>query len=85
MAAPTVLVVDDDSSFRRVVEYQLRQAGYDVLKAEDGKKALEIFSQSHCHAVLTDLDMPELSGNAPVAMAEVALQPGAEPAAAKEA
>src|SRR5512137_2317914 len=63
MAAPTILVVDDDSSFRRVVEYQLRQAGYDVLKAEDGKKALEIFSQSRCHAVLTDLDMPELSGN----------------------
>lgn len=62
MAAPTVLVADDDSSFRRVVEYQLKQAGYDVLKAEDGKKALEIFSQSHCHAVLTDLDMPELSG-----------------------
>lgn len=63
MAAPTVLVVDDDSSFRRVVEYQLRQAGYDVLKAEDGKIALDIFSQSRCHAVLTDLDMPELSGN----------------------
>jgi DNA-binding NtrC family response regulator len=63
MDAPTILVVDDDSSFRRVVEYQLRQAGYDVLKAEDGKKALEIFSQIRCHAVLTDLDMPELSGN----------------------
>ncbi|MBP1610838.1 MAG: two component, sigma-54 specific, transcriptional regulator, Fis family [Acidobacteria bacterium] len=63
MAAPTVLVVDDDSSFQRVVEYELKQAGYDVLKAENGKKALEIFSQSRCHAVLTDLDMPELSGN----------------------
>jgi two-component system NtrC family response regulator len=63
MAAPTVLIVDDDSSFRRVVEYQLKQAGYDVLKAENGKRALEIFSQSRCHAVLTDLDMPELSGN----------------------
>ena len=63
MAAPTILVVDDDSSFRRVVEYQLKQAGYDVLTAENGKKALEIFSQIHCHAVLTDLDMPELSGN----------------------
>jgi len=63
MTSPTVLIVDDDSSFRRVLEYQLKQVGYDVFKAEDGKKALEVFSQNRCHAVLTDLDMPELSGN----------------------
>ncbi len=63
MTAPTILIADDDSSFRRVLEYQLKQAGYVVLKAEDGRKALEIFSQNRCHAVLTDLDMPELSGN----------------------
>jgi two-component system NtrC family response regulator len=63
MKAPTILIADDDASFRRVVEYQLKQAGYDVLTAEDGKKALEIFSRNRCHAVLTDLDMPELSGN----------------------
>jgi len=55
MTSPTVLIVDDDASFRRVLEYQLKQAGYDVLKAEDGKKALDIFSQNPCHAVLTDL------------------------------
>lgn len=63
MTAPTVLIADDDASFRRVLEYQLKQAGYDVLKAEDGRKALEIFSQHRCHAVLTDLDMPGISGN----------------------
>jgi DNA-binding NtrC family response regulator len=63
MTAPTILIADDDSSFCRVLEYQLKQAGYVVLKAEDGRKALEIFSQNRCHAVLTDLDMPELSGN----------------------
>jgi two-component system NtrC family response regulator len=63
MTMPTVLIADDDASFRRVLEYQLKQTGYDVLKAEDGRKALEIFSQHRCHAVLTDLDMPELSGN----------------------
>jgi DNA-binding NtrC family response regulator len=63
MPAPTILIADDDSSFRRVLEYQLKQAGYNVLKAEDGKQALEIFSQNRCHAVLTDLDMPELSGS----------------------
>ncbi len=63
MALPLVIIADDDASFRRVLEYQLKQAGYDVLKAADGAKALEIFSQNRCHAVLTDLDMPGLSGN----------------------
>ena len=63
MTSPKVLIVDDDASFRRVLEYQLKQAGYDVLRAEDGNKALEVFSQNRCHAVLTDLDMPGLAGN----------------------
>ncbi len=62
MLMPTVLIVDDDASFRRVLEYQLREAGYRVSSAEDGKRALERFSQSPCHAVITDLDMPELAG-----------------------
>jgi DNA-binding NtrC family response regulator len=40
MTSPRILIVDDDSSFRRVLEYQLKQAGYEVLKAEDGKEVL---------------------------------------------
>jgi DNA-binding NtrC family response regulator len=63
MSIFTILIADDDSSFRRVLEYQLKQADYEVLTAEDGRKALEIFSQNRCHAVLTDLDMPGLSGS----------------------
>lgn len=61
--APSILIADDDASFRRVLEYQLKEAGFHVVSAEDGKKALECFSQNPFHAVLTDLDMPELSGN----------------------
>jgi DNA-binding NtrC family response regulator len=57
-----ILVVDDDPSFRRVLEYQLKDAGYRVVSAEDGKKALDAFSQNRISAVLTDLDMPELPG-----------------------
>ncbi len=63
MIAPKVLVVDDDQSFRRVLEFQLQKAGYSVICAENGKKALDIFSEGSFHAVLTDLDMPVLSGN----------------------
>ena len=63
MIAPKILVVDDDASFRRVLEYQLKEAGYNVACAADGKKALDLFSENSFHAVLTDLDMPQLSGN----------------------
>jgi DNA-binding NtrC family response regulator len=62
MAAPAILIADDDASFRRVLEYYLKEAGFNVVPAEDGKKALESFAQGHFHAVLTDLDMPDLSG-----------------------
>ncbi len=63
MVAPAVLIADDDPSFRRVLEYYMKEAGFSVVSAEDGKKAFESFSQNRIHAVLTDLDMPELSGN----------------------
>lgn len=62
MPAPLILVADDDASFRRVLQYQLRQAGYEVLEADRGDRALELFSLHRCHAVLTDLDMPGIGG-----------------------
>lgn len=62
MSRPVVLIAEDDASFRRIVEYQLQEAGYEVVPAEDGRKALAAFSATHVDAVLTDMDMPELSG-----------------------
>lgn len=62
MPAPLILVADDDASFRRVLQYQLRQAGYEVVEADRGDRALELFSRHRCHAVLTDLDMPGIGG-----------------------
>ena len=62
MERPGILVADDDDSFRRVLEYQLKEAGYGVTAAADGSRALEVFSQNRFDAVLTDLDMPGLSG-----------------------
>ncbi|HYK91336.1 MAG TPA: sigma-54 dependent transcriptional regulator [Acidobacteriota bacterium] len=63
MLQPTILIVDDDQNFRRVLEYHLKEAGYRVVAAENGGKALELFAGRPCHAVLTDLDMPGLSGS----------------------
>ena len=62
MNAPTILIVEDDANFRRVLEYQLNKAGYRTTVAENGTKALELFAEHRHKIVLTDLNMPETSG-----------------------
>ncbi|MGI8787728.1 MAG: sigma-54-dependent transcriptional regulator, partial [Pyrinomonadaceae bacterium] len=58
----TILLADDDANLRRVLEFQLQEAGYEVTTASDGAEALEIFTQSDFDCVITDLRMPKLSG-----------------------
>ncbi|HEX9961286.1 MAG TPA: sigma-54 dependent transcriptional regulator, partial [Pyrinomonadaceae bacterium] len=52
----------DDDSLRRVLEFQLQEAGYTVLTAENGAEALEIFSSRSVDCLVTDWRMPQLSG-----------------------
>jgi DNA-binding NtrC family response regulator len=54
----TVLVVDDDESFRRVMEYQLREDGYRVLTACNVASALQRFQADAVDVVMTDVKMP---------------------------
>ncbi len=58
----TVLLVDDDPSFRRVVEYQLQEDGYRVLSAPSAAAALQRFQAERVDLVLTDVRMPESDG-----------------------
>ncbi len=62
MNKSTILVVEDDANFRRVLQYQLSEAGYDTAVAENGKKALELFSEHRYRVVLTDLNLPDFNG-----------------------
>ncbi len=57
-----MLVVDDEESIRTLVEYNLRQAGYDVLVAEDGQTALSIVAQRGVDLLILDLMLPGLNG-----------------------
>lgn len=57
-----VLVVDDDESLRRVTEYQLVQAGYQVSTAADGEQALAVLEERPHDLVITDMKMPGMSG-----------------------
>ena len=53
-----VLVVDDDSSLRRVMKLQLEEAGYQVSLAQDGNDAWSVLRKVEPQLVITDLQMP---------------------------
>jgi CheY-like chemotaxis protein len=60
----TILVADDESKVRRVLELTLTRRGHKVLQASDGSGAIKIFRKDHetIDLVLSDLSMPGLSG-----------------------
>ena len=62
MAETTILLIDDDVSLRRVTEFTLQEAGYRVLTAPDGTSGLRQFEEQKPALVITDIQMPGLSG-----------------------
>ena len=60
----TLLLVDDEVAVRRVAEGVLKHYGYNILSAEDGLEALEVYEENKddISLVLLDLTMPRLSG-----------------------
>ena len=59
---PKILVIDDDASLRRVVEYNLQEAGYQVLSAASGEAGLSMFVEEAPALVITDMKMPGMDG-----------------------
>ncbi len=57
-----VLLVDDDESLRRVIEFQLQEAGYQVDTAEGGEQALKSLMDDDFDCLITDWRMPGMSG-----------------------
>ena len=62
MKKPSILLIDDDPSLRRVIEYSLAENGYSVLPAASGEEGLALFQEVPCDAVITDITMPGMSG-----------------------
>ncbi|MBF0339721.1 MAG: response regulator [Magnetococcales bacterium] len=58
----TILVADDDESFRVYLVTILKQAGHTVLEAEDGQSAMERFAASPVDLIITDIFMPKMDG-----------------------
>jgi chemosensory pili system protein ChpA (sensor histidine kinase/response regulator) len=57
-----VVVADDSISVRKFVGRMLEKAGYRVMLASDGLEAAELVAQHGCHLVITDLEMPRMTG-----------------------
>ncbi|HOP40564.1 MAG TPA: sigma-54 dependent transcriptional regulator [Geobacteraceae bacterium] len=57
-----ILIIDDDPSLRRVLEYNFQEEGYEVIVAESGGEGLRIFADHNPPLVMTDLKMPGIDG-----------------------
>lgn len=61
----TVLIVDDSNTMRKIVSRALRQAGIDfseILEAGDGQEALDVLAKNKVDVVLSDINMPNMTG-----------------------
>jgi len=60
--AKVIMTVDDSASVRQMVSFTLKQSGYDVVEAVDGKDGLQKLSGTKVDMIITDLNMPNLDG-----------------------
>jgi two-component system alkaline phosphatase synthesis response regulator PhoP len=59
---PKVLVIDDEIHILHVIALKLRNAGYDVITSQDGRDGLELAQVELPDLIITDYQMPRLSG-----------------------
>lgn len=58
----TILVVDDEPSISTLLQFNLQQAGYHVVSADDGKQAIEIALNEKLDLIILDLMLPGMDG-----------------------
>ncbi|MDU2672987.1 MAG: response regulator transcription factor [Clostridium sp.] len=56
-----ILVVDDEETIVDVIEAYLKNAGYNVFTAYDGKEAISIFNNENINLIILDLMLPDIS------------------------
>ena len=60
--AAKILIADDEPHIRRILQFLLEQAGYEVVAAADGREALELLAREGPDLLLLDVMMPHLDG-----------------------
>lgn len=58
----TVLLVEDERRLREIVSDYFRNEGFEIIEAEDGKKALELFAEHEIDLIMLDIMLPEIDG-----------------------
>jgi DNA-binding response OmpR family regulator len=62
MAGEKVLIIDDSDALRSLLESILPYAGYQAVSASTGRQGLQLVSETKPDVVLTDLELPDMSG-----------------------
>ena len=62
MAEGRILIIDDEDSIREYLSMMLEREGYEVTASEDGKKALRLNTKKAHDVVITDIQLPGISG-----------------------
>ncbi len=57
-----ILVIDDDESLKRIMEFNLKEEGYDVMSASDGIAGFQLFKENDIDLVIADIRMPGMDG-----------------------
>ncbi|MBI5101000.1 MAG: response regulator [Nitrospirae bacterium] len=58
----TIMSVDDSASVRLMINFTLKQLGYEIIEAANGKEALKKLAGRRIDMLITDVNMPELDG-----------------------
>src|SRR5919108_580619 len=59
---PRILLVDDEQSIQTLLSYPLRKDGYEVVRASDGREALDRFTEQAFDLVVLDVMLPLIDG-----------------------
>lgn len=60
--AAKILIADDESRIRKLVNDFLSREGYEIIEASDGKEALDVFYDKNPDLVILDVMMPKFTG-----------------------
>lgn len=74
MNKPKVVIVEDDKNLLDLYAYQFKNAGFDVVKAEDGRQGLSTIMSEKPDLVILDIMLPKLDGLS--MLKELRLSPG---------
>jgi CheY-like chemotaxis protein len=62
MSMPKILVVDDEPYMHALLQHHLKRAGYEPLKAANGREALTLAAQEKPALIIMDIMMEEMDG-----------------------